>query len=46
TDDASAKSELEAKASNGQAPTLVCGDKTMQESADIISHLVACAAPL
>ena len=44
--DAAAMTEMKGKASNGEAPTFVNGDKTMQESADIIAHLVACASPL
>ncbi len=44
--DAAVQQELAAKAGKDQAPALIIGDRVIQESADIIAHLVGKAAPL
>ena len=46
SDDAGAMGEMKSAAGNEQAPTLVCGDKTIQESADIVAHMASCTAPV
>lgn len=46
SEDSGAMSEMKARTGNEQAPTLVCGGKVIQESADIVAHFASCAAPI